>query len=89
MRKFALIICGQVVQILRTNQRKSHGYLSTVTTQLLVSTRTTIGQLVVIRLFIRRLSTDLYTLKNAISPLLNTICTQFPQPLLLEPQKKI
>ena len=89
MPKITLKSCGQAVQSLRTNQRTSHGYLSTVITQQAMTAYATIGQLVVVRPFIRRLSTDLYTPIIALSPLLNTICTQFPQPLLLEPQKKI
>jgi hypothetical protein len=81
--------CGNLVHRLRMTQRTSQGQLSTEDVHRQSAHRLTHGKPRLIPQTLPTLSTDQSTSKKRILPLLITSYPHFPQPLLLEPQKKI
>lgn len=81
--------CGKDVYRLRRRQRISYGQLSTDPVHTLTTPHKPHGKPRLIPQFLPTLSTDLSTSKNRFPHLLIASYPHFPQPLLLEPQKKI
>lgn len=80
--------CGYTANILRTRHGQYGGHSSTFTQYLLCSMRGTGGEDTVFRFRVLRLSTHFSTLHFANLPLMNTLFTHLPHPLLLlQPRK--
>jgi hypothetical protein len=81
--------CGKDVHRLRTGNRISYGQLSTDPVHTIATPHRPHGKPRLIPKTLPTLSTDLSTRKNHLLHLLTASFPHFPQPLLLEPQKKI
>jgi hypothetical protein len=81
--------CGKHVYRLRTAGRISYGQLSTDPVYTTVTPHRPHGKPRLIPQTLPTLSTDISTRKNHFLHLLIASFPHFPQPLLLEPQKKI